>query len=35
VDAKRGNNNVVVQAKKNATVTVRLNGKVIQRITAG
>jgi alpha-tubulin suppressor-like RCC1 family protein len=34
VDAKRGNNNVVVQAKKNATVTVRLNGKVIQRITA-
>jgi hypothetical protein len=33
VDAKRGRNNVVIQAKKKARVTVRLNGKVIQRIT--
>jgi hypothetical protein len=32
VTAKRGRNNIVIQAKKKARVTVRLNGKVIQRI---
>ena len=32
VTAKRGRNKIVIQAKKKARVTVRLNGKVIQRI---